>query len=138
MVDIKRNANFRLTGDPEHPLQFLGFEVVQRAAPGKQLHCIIQIPIASLCEVCWRSVGVTRRCGQCGIASYCSRACQRAHWSTHKTWCKCASELQNTEPTKYGYKIRYVGGDRKLDARLTEPLQHPERQEMCPQAAVVK
>ena len=138
VIDIKRNANFRLTGDPEHPIQFLGFDVVQRAARDKQLFCMIQNPIASLCEVCWRSVSVTKRCGQCGIASYCSRECQRAHWSTHKTWCKCASELKNTEPTKYAYKIRYFGDNRGLDAWITENIQHPERQEMCPQAVIVK
>ena len=137
VVDIKRDARFRLTGDAEHPLQFTGFDK-QRAPHGMKLHAVIQIPIASLCEVCWRSVDVKKRCGQCGIASYCSRTCQRTHWNKHKAWCKCASELNNTDPTEYGYKIQYFRGDCKWNAKLTELIQHPERQAMCPQAVVVK
>ncbi len=31
-------------------------------------------------------------CGQCRRASYCSRACQVAHWPAHKSYCKEARE----------------------------------------------
>jgi hypothetical protein len=30
----------------------------------------------------------TKRCGKCNSVYYCSRACQRLHWSSHKTICK--------------------------------------------------
>ncbi|EPT00605.1 hypothetical protein FOMPIDRAFT_1162970 [Fomitopsis schrenkii] len=30
-------------------------------------------------------------CSRCKLAQYCSKECQKAHWSYHKIWCKTAS-----------------------------------------------
>ena len=30
----------------------------------------------------------TLKCSACGVAQYCSAACQKAHWSAHKAACK--------------------------------------------------
>ena len=45
-------------------------------------------------------------CGRCGIAQYCSRKCQMAHWPSHKCDCDiygCAPEQQQKAMNKaYG------------------------------------
>ena len=49
---------------------------------------------AGLCYSCnsapwsWKRVQPLRRCGGCQLVAYCSRACQRNDWSTHKYVCK--------------------------------------------------
>ncbi|KAJ7876616.1 hypothetical protein B0H13DRAFT_2668595 [Mycena leptocephala] len=42
------------------------------------------------CAVCGNVEHELRRCGKCKHASYCSKACQKADWSTHKFACSAA------------------------------------------------
>jgi len=51
-------------------------------------------PMGQTCGGCGTSGsdGKLKLCQQCGTAAYCSPACQKADWKTHKTFCKmCAS-----------------------------------------------
>lgn len=44
---------------------------------------------------CWECGDTEKpllKCGQCRMAKYCSEACQRDHWPTHKTDCKKISQ----------------------------------------------
>jgi hypothetical protein len=38
------------------------------------------------CEVCEKPAD--KRCNRCGVASYCSRDCQKSHWKLHKKSCE--------------------------------------------------
>jgi len=40
------------------------------------------------CRHCSKTSESLQKCGRCKIACYCSKECQTAHWSTHKTNCK--------------------------------------------------
>jgi MYND finger len=48
------------------------------------------------CIWCDKGVNVTlRRCAQCSVFSYCSEACQKAHWKQgHKADCNRVKELK--------------------------------------------
>lgn len=42
-------------------------------------------------QLCWNCSEVfqgTKRCARCKVAKYCSRECQKAHWSEHNKHCK--------------------------------------------------
>ena len=43
-----------------------------------------------VCEACGGSFSVEtmKQCAACKGVAYCGRACQKADWSSHKTWCK--------------------------------------------------
>lgn len=34
------------------------------------------------------------KCGKCGLLYYCSKKCQKAHWTSHKKDCKTPEQLQ--------------------------------------------
>lgn len=40
----------------------------------------------------------TKRCSGCNNAWYCSEACQKAHWSIHKTFCKNGRASKGIDP----------------------------------------
>lgn len=42
----------------------------------------------------WMEQGVLKRCKRCLKALYCSPACQKADWSSHRAWCKEADEAE--------------------------------------------
>lgn len=42
----------------------------------------------SICGSCTQTQQKTYKCGNCGIARYCSRACQSKDWSKHKQFCQ--------------------------------------------------
>lgn len=42
---------------------------------------------AHLCAQCQKP-NATKRCTRCGLAHYCSKECQQAHWGAHKDPCK--------------------------------------------------
>ena len=42
---------------------------------------------AHLCAQCHKP-NATKRCTRCGLAHYCGKECQQAHWGTHKDPCK--------------------------------------------------
>lgn len=41
-----------------------------------------------MCAQCSKAIAKAKRCKNCGLARYCSRECQLAHWDTHKFPCK--------------------------------------------------
>ncbi|KAL4452227.1 hypothetical protein ABPG75_007889 [Micractinium tetrahymenae] len=56
-----------------------------RLVPGEST---LQRMAAMKCWCCEQQVHQLRRCSACGVAAYCSRACQLAHWRTsHKREC---------------------------------------------------
>lgn len=40
-----------------------------------------------LCIVCQKTMGL-KKCAQCGVVWYCSRACQKSDWKEHKSECQ--------------------------------------------------
>ena len=42
----------------------------------------------AMCVACSKAIAKPKRCKNCGLARYCSRECQLAHWDTHKFPCK--------------------------------------------------
>ena len=42
----------------------------------------------AMCVACSKAIAKPKRCKSCGLARYCSRECQLAHWDTHKFPCK--------------------------------------------------
>ena len=54
------------------------------------------------CDRCSESVsaGDVKRCAKCGIARYCGRSCQVAHWPDHKATCKAAKVEQCSQCAK--------------------------------------
>ncbi len=47
----------------------------------------VQCLKAPRCSAC-RAPGATFRCGKCLMVQYCDRACQEAHWSFHRPYCR--------------------------------------------------
>ncbi|KAF5325165.1 hypothetical protein D9619_010074 [Psilocybe cf. subviscida] len=54
------------------------------------------------CQNCWKSEldGITLfRCGNCKNKTYCSKACQKAAWPSHKIECKSNQKVQALRPS---------------------------------------
>lgn len=47
--------------------------------------------MARRCSSCGRYDADMKRCSRCTVVFYCSRACQRVHWPSHKANCKLSS-----------------------------------------------
>ena len=61
-----------------------------RVLSGKQLHATdgsawLGTFACANCDARARGMSL---CQACGVARYCSSACQRAHWGPHKQWCQ--------------------------------------------------
>lgn len=63
---------------------------VKKALKGSGMKASIQQALG--CAVCGIVTGDLKRCGRCRSAAYCSEACQRKHWPTHKTSCASPSK----------------------------------------------
>jgi hypothetical protein len=59
-------------------------------APVKRLSCEKSLSKCSNphCVIIETTQGEFKRCSVCRIAKYCCRECQRAHWKSHKQFCK--------------------------------------------------
>lgn len=58
-----------------------------------------------------RKTPAPKRCSACSLVDYCSKECQRAHWSVHKSECKVWTALRDVhdwpvppEPSAKGFK----------------------------------
>ena len=51
------------------------------------------VVVTAVCASCGAPQTTFRRCGKCRLVLYCNRACQIAHWSTHKAVCGEAGSL---------------------------------------------
>lgn len=57
------------------------------------------VPGANLrCHGCLTPGVMTKKCGSCKRAFYCSKACQESAWHKHKIWCKHHERLQQQPP----------------------------------------
>jgi len=50
---------------------------------------------------CQKSSIKLRACSKCHAAQYCSTACQRAHWRTHKPACITPKDVSTANRAKY-------------------------------------
>jgi hypothetical protein len=56
-------------------------------------------PHTTLVPICWNCGANQRKlkqCEGCLLARYCERKCQKAHWKSHKTFCKSKSAAKST------------------------------------------
>jgi len=59
-----------------------------------------------VCQACRKETTQLRRCTRCWLGTYCSKACQRRHWTQHKQRC-----CQPDGPEATGvYALGSVGG----------------------------
>ncbi|KAJ6603566.1 hypothetical protein DFH09DRAFT_1124608 [Mycena vulgaris] len=79
--------------------------------PSRELKSLSKRAFCYQCQVTKR-VGELKLCSRCRSAKYCSQGCQKAHWKTHKAYCKSSEEVKletNDEAWKgvfeaYGHK----------------------------------
>lgn len=48
---------------------------------------VMDVPAENCCHSCMTEEGKLKRCTGCGVAKYCSKECQTAHWKEHKKVC---------------------------------------------------
>jgi hypothetical protein len=59
-------------------------------------------------------------CSRCLSALYCSKACQKAHWKTHKRVCgKCADELEQQEQQEQQQQQQFADDDATARVRAS-------------------
>ncbi len=63
------------------------------------------------CGQCMKALTRVQRCGACRVQYYCSRECQRRHWSTHRRICENLARRN-----KPGHKIS--SNDRRSVTKL--------------------
>ncbi|KAH7921469.1 hypothetical protein BV22DRAFT_1038637 [Leucogyrophana mollusca] len=63
-----------------------------------QMQAIIDNNLADVkvCYICRKSA--KSKCSKCKMVTYCSQACQRSHWKTHKPLCMMARDPMNYPP----------------------------------------
>ncbi|KAJ7701287.1 hypothetical protein B0H14DRAFT_3032505 [Mycena olivaceomarginata] len=83
-------------------------------APVSPSHELESLSSEAFCHQCQvtRHVSELKLCSRCQSAKYCSQACQKAHWKTHKAYCRSPEEgnLQTDDDAwksvfkEYGHK----------------------------------
>lgn len=78
-------------------MQFLKPDFTEEQA---RAMCIILRYGNPVCDTCWATPPdkKLRRCGNCYVAAYCSKECQRKAWPTHKKRCCKPDGPQETGP----------------------------------------
>lgn len=95
-----------------------------------------------LCGSCGVAKQSMAKCSGCKVVNYCTSACQRSHWESHKTICKaaqlggpvagnelkCVEALANVVDSKLKESGRFGVLMRKMSDPLTkkEPILHIE------------
>lgn len=46
-----------------------------------------------------------RQCGRCEMVLYCSRSCQKQHWSSHRRTCDFTLEVKAVDPEMHAYMM---------------------------------
>ena len=64
-----------------------GQELWDRLNSRKMSIRIKQVPVEKVCDVCAASTHL-KKCTGCGVAYYCSAACQKIGWKNHKMLCR--------------------------------------------------
>jgi len=92
------NARRVLALAPEHPQRAGLARAASAASPTAAIHAAgSAAALAARCANCGLAPPKTSRCTRCSVASYCDRACQLAHWPSHKKACKAASKKAKAE-----------------------------------------
>ncbi|KAI0061810.1 hypothetical protein BV25DRAFT_705664 [Artomyces pyxidatus] len=77
----------------------------------------------SLCDAC--ASGALRRCSRCQGVSYCSKECQKAHWTKHKMTCAKIVDVRTQKLTELGELENCDRGFRRwCDEQLAHELYH--------------
>ncbi len=73
------------------------------------------------CCVCGKEEGL-KCCENCKSTRYCSKECQKAHWSYHEVYCKAISDLVEVEKDKVyqGKSVRQVQINEKTRRKLVK------------------
>ena len=61
------------------------------------------------CDSCDATGCKLMNCSRCSHAKYCSKECQRSHYSEHKTDCIVISSMKKKGHAGLAKAIRYVG-----------------------------
>jgi hypothetical protein len=90
-AQIEQGPQEIIEGDPE-AVPAISNHTIQdflRAFSSGCTQVIAAQPATPTCFACHENPG-TQACGRCKIAKYCSRACQKNDWKTHKKQCRLA------------------------------------------------
>ena len=55
------------------------------------------VTLGDTCAACGKTSDTVKKCSRCKKVSYCSRSCQQADWSKHKTSCQSQQSRDNPE-----------------------------------------
>ena len=58
------------------------------------------VVVVAKCCVCGSSENI-QCCGNCKVARYCSKGCQREHWAHHSVYCGAIRQLEQIEKDKF-------------------------------------
>ena len=72
----------------------------------------------SVCGACNKTA--TKSCARCGVVSYCSEGCQRAHWAQHKEM--CVEPLPQQPTDLLPYTLVYYVVDQLQQLRLANKV----------------
>jgi uncharacterized protein len=61
----------------------------------------VQVPLDTCCANCQKSSIKLRACSKCHAVQYCSTACQRVHWRTHKPACITPKDVSTANRANY-------------------------------------
>jgi len=64
-----------------------------------------------------------KRCAGCRIVTYCSRDCQKTHWTLHRPVCRLIQKWNNGNKSKGGVNFDWVGA--YLNKGASSPLLNP-------------
>lgn len=87
------------------------------------------------CQFCQKEDFNMKRCSNCGIATYCSKYCQKKHWFSHKITCiKREDDISECleSMTSYLHNIGFFNPDlaettRELNHLMKVPVIHCDR-----------
>ena len=79
-----------------------------------------ETPLKKVCCVVCGGVDGLKSCGGCKSTHYCSKTCQKSHWSYHAVYCRAVSELELLERQKCyaGKTVRQAQVDDKVRRKV--------------------
>ncbi|KAJ7246004.1 hypothetical protein C8J57DRAFT_1725009 [Mycena rebaudengoi] len=92
--------------------------------PSRELKSLSKRAYCYQCQVT-KHIGELKLCTRCRSAKYCSKECQKAHWKTHKTYCKSPEEAQLETDDESWQNVFEAYGHKKMNALgpVTETLE---------------